>query len=71
MYTNIHIWVRIKINFNFDYWRAANMERTNTKIKYVGWPKTERSYRTGFSLTPTGGLAALLHSPVAQKVSRK
>ncbi len=38
------------------------MERIDIKIKYVGWFKTERSYRTGFSLTPTRGLAAPLEN---------
>ncbi len=36
------------------------MERTGTKIKYVGFPKTKKSYRAGFSLTPARGPAALM-----------
>jgi hypothetical protein len=33
--------------------QTADEERTYIKIKYVGWPKTERNYRTGFTLKPT------------------
>ncbi len=36
------------------------MERTDTKIKYVGYFKTIKSYRAGFSLTPATGPAVPL-----------
>ncbi len=42
------------------YRLTADSERTDPKIKYVGWSKMNKRYRTGFSLAPARGPAAPL-----------
>ncbi len=43
-----------------SYRLTADTERNDPKIKYVGWPKMKKRYRTDFPLAPTRGPAAPL-----------